>query len=100
MNENKTNFDAMLNVLMGDLQVPIITVQSLEEEYWGQPAATNHIIIADGKDKVTDFTFVVTGKTDFLGHVHSLDMSFQDAIVEFSRRTLRCHYAVFKLYAL
>ena len=100
MNENKTNFDVMLNVLMGDLMNPIIVVEWLEEEYWDKPALTKHIIVPDGKDRVTDFTFVVTDKTNFLARVHSLDMSFQDAITEFSRRTLRCHGAVFQLCAM
>ena len=100
MNENKTHFETMVNLLMAELQGSIITVEGLEEEFWEQPALTKHIIIPDGKDKVTDFMFVVTGKTDFLARVHSLDMSFQDAIAEFSRRTLRCHYAMFKLTSL
>ena len=99
MNENKTNFEMMVQMLY-DLQTSIITVEWLEEKFWERPALTKHIIIPDGKDKVTDFMFVCANKTNFLASVHSLDMSFEDAITEFSRRTLRCQGAVFKLTSL
>jgi hypothetical protein len=36
---------------------------------------------------------------DFLASVHSLDMSFNDAIVEFSKRTMGSMGAVLKLHA-
>lgn len=96
---NKTVFEIMLDQ-MWELQTSIITVEGLDEEFYCQPAYTSHIVIPDGKNKVTDFMFV-RGRNydDFLASVHSLDMSFNDAIVEFSKRTMGSMGAVLKLHA-
>ena len=101
MNDN-SNFTNTLN-MMWDLQVPIITVEMLDEEFYDKWVYADHIIIPDGKDKVTDFMFVrhrtKNTEYDFLARVTSLDMGFEDAIVEFSKKTLRCQGARLKLHA-
>ena len=95
---DKTVFDTMLSN-MWELQTSIITVEGLDEEFCNKPAHTSHIIIPDGVDKVTDFMFVRYRSGNFLANVHFLDMSFNDAIVEFSKRTIRSQGSIMKLYA-
>lgn len=98
------NFKTMLS-MMWDLQSSIITVEGLEEEFYDKWAITNHIIIPDGLNKVTDFMFIQCrcniGEEPhyFLANVTSLDMGFKDAIVHFSNKTMRSQGAVLTLHA-
>lgn len=90
MNDN-TNFKTMLTMIW-DMQVPILTVEFLNEKLFGDRwCVTHHIIVPSGKDKVTDFCFVDGRHTNnnYLYYVKPLDMSFEDAVVEFSKRTLK-----------
>lgn len=89
MNNHATNFAAMLDLML-DMQVPIITVESVSEKHYNEWHHASKIIIPDGKDKVTVFTFIDTYKdTDFLAQVHSMDMSFGEAIMVYSEEVLR-----------
>lgn len=97
---NNSSFENMLSK-MGDMQVPIITVECIAEQYYSEYQMSNHIIVPDGMDKVTDFVFILrSGKDgDFLARVHSLDMDFRSAITEFSIKTLSSQGGVMKLYS-
>lgn len=94
------NFKTMLN-MMTNLQLPIITVELLDEMFYCERTLTNQIIIPSGKDKVTHFTFVRNrGKEgDFLGSVNSLDMCFDDALKHFSKKVLASQGARLTLHA-
>lgn len=86
---NANNFETMLNMMV-DMQVPIITAESVSEKFCNEWHLASKIIVPDGKDKVTVFTFIDTFKdTDFLAQVHSMDMSFGEAIMVFSEEVLR-----------
>lgn len=101
MNDN-TNFKAMLTMIY-DMQIPIITVEYLNEKLYGEKwSMTHHIIIPDGKDKVTDFCFVDGHRTNnnYLFYVKSLNMNFEDAVVEFSKKTLKDQGARLTLTAI
>lgn len=97
MNDN-TNFKTMLN-MMWDMQLPVITVEFLEEDFYGKPAHTSHIIIPNANNEVTDFMFVRTRDTDFLASVSHLKMSFEEALIYFSEKALRNQGALLKLYS-
>lgn len=99
MSNNITNFATMFN-LMFDMQVPIITVENISEKFYEEWHHASKIIIPDGKDKVTVFTFIDTYKdTDFLAQVHSLDMSFGEAIMTFSEAALKHQGGVMSVHA-
>lgn len=90
MNDN-TNFKTMLNMVW-DMQVPVLTVEFLNEKLFGDRwSMTHHIIVPSGKDKATDFCFVEgrTTNNNYLYSVKPLDMSLEDAVIEFSKRTLK-----------
>ena len=89
MNEN-TNFATMLK-MMWDMQVPIITVEFVDEKVYGDGwSVTHHIVVPDGADKVTDICFVDGSHTDnnYLVSIKQLDMKLMDALVEFSKKAL------------
>ena len=92
------NFETMLK-MMWSLQLPIITVQGLEEEVYGKWGWTHHIIIPSANDEVTDFIFVDTRTDDLLVGVTHLKMNFKDAITHFSEQTLRNQGAILKLHS-
>lgn len=90
MNDN-TNFKAMLTMIW-DMQTPVLTVEFLNEKLYGDKwNVTHHIIVSDGKDKVTDFCFIDGHRTNnnYLCYVKSLNISFEDAVIEFSKKTLK-----------
>lgn len=97
---NNTNFDNALK-MMWSLQNSIITVEMLKELFYDECVYTNHIIIPDGMDKVTDFMFVQhrCQNDNFLAGVTSLDMSFEEALMHFSKKTIRSPGAILKLDA-
>lgn len=101
MNDN-TNFKTMLT-MMWDLQTSVITVESLSEKLYGDKwSVTHHIIIPNGTDKVTDFCFVDGRSTNnnYLYYVESIDMTFEEAVVEFSKEALRCQGSVMTIHAM
>lgn len=90
MNDN-TNFKTMLNMIW-DMQVSVMTVEFLNEKLFGDKwCMTHHIIVPSGKDKITDFCFVAGRSTNnnYLYSVNHVDMSFGDAVIEFSKLTLK-----------
>ena len=91
MNDN-TNFATMLKMIR-DMQVPIILLESLNEKLCDEPCTTHHIVIPSGEGKVTDFCFRdgLATNNNYLFFVKSVDMSFDDAIVHFSKMALNCH---------
>lgn len=96
---DKTKFESMLEQ-MCELQTPIITVEGLDEDWYDSLAYTSHIIVPDGMDKVTDFTFIRCRQDyDCLVRIHSLEMSFSDAIIEFSKKTIHSLGAVMKIHS-
>lgn len=90
MNDN-TNFKTMLSMIW-DMQTPVLTVEFLNEKLFGDRwCMTHHIIVPSSKNTVTDFCFVEgrTTNNNYLYSVKPLDMSFEDAVIEFSKRTLK-----------
>lgn len=87
-----------------DMQVPIITVEYLDERLWpnkDMTYRTNHIIIPEGKDKVLDFTFARNGKDGYiLVTIKTLEMSFKEAIVMYSNMVLGDLGAQFHIVSL
>ncbi len=99
MNEN-TNFSTMLK-MMWDMQMPIITVEFVSEKiYSDRWYLSHHIIVQSGKDKVTDICFVDGSHTDnnYLVYIKQLDMSFTDAITEFSKKVFASQGGKLTLY--
>ena len=89
MNEN-TNFDTMLK-MMWDMQTPIITVESVGEKIYSDGwSVTHHIIVPSGKDKVIDMCFfdASCSHNNYLVYMKQLDMSLNDALIEFSKRVI------------
>ena len=85
-----TNFETMLK-MMWDMQVPIITVESVDENVYGDRwSVTNHIVVPNGKDKITDICFVDGNHSDrdYLVSIKHLDMDLMTALVEFSKKAL------------
>lgn len=100
MNEN-TNFTTMLK-MMWDMQVPIITVESVEEKVYGDRwSVTHHIVVPNGKDKVTDICFVDGNHTDkdYLVSIKQLDMNLMDALVEFGKKALVSQGGILTLHS-
>lgn len=89
MNEN-INFATMLK-MMWDMQVPIITVEFVDENVYGDRwSVTHHIVVPNGTDKVSDFCFVDDSHPDnnYLVSIKQLDMSLMEALVEFGKKAL------------
>ena len=107
MNHN-TTFATTLATLK-QLQLPIITAEMLEEFDDKNPITTSHIIISDGVDRVTDFTFMwyrhrtadyVSSKpSSILVSVTSKPMSFHEALLHYEVQVLRSPGSVLKLHS-
>ena len=98
---DKTNFKTMLD-MMWDLQTSVITIEFLSEKLYSDGySVTHHIVVPSGKNNVTDICFVDGRSTNnnYLFSIKPLEMTFEDAIVHFSKMTLRCQGSVMKLYA-
>lgn len=98
MNAFKTMFEELTA-----MQLPIITVKNLPHKSVANENTTHHlIIIPDGKDKITVFTFEQGSDKDDvrLVRVKSEDMLFDFAIREYANYALRIPGAVLSLYAL
>lgn len=58
--------------------------------YGDRWSVTHHIVVPSGKDKMMDICFVEGSHTDnnYLVSMKQLDMSLNDALIEFSKQTL------------
>ena len=92
------HFNSMLYTLK-QMQMPILTVENLVEDFADEDLDTKHIVIHANDCKATDFIFVRMPKTEgyTLFSVDHLNMSFDEAITYFSKAVLRQPGATMKL---
>lgn len=99
---DKTNFKTML-AMMWDMQASVITLEFFCEKIYGDTfSTTHHIIVPSGKDKITDFCFVDSRSTNnnHLFYVKTYELTFEQAVIKFSKMALRCQGAVMTIHAM
>ena len=96
------HFNSMLSTLK-QMQLPILTVENLIENVFAdEDVETKHIVIHANNGKTTDFVFIQVPKSEAytLFSVNHLNMNLNEAIVHFSKITLRIPGAIMKLESL
>lgn len=89
------NFDTMITMIR-DMQTPILTVEHLSEDLPHGQSITKHIIIPNSIGCIINFCFV----DDHLYSVDHTFMRFDDAIIEFSKKTMGRPGAKLTLYGM